>query len=149
MKATRRYVNWFLGTSIGALLASIFYPVARFLSPPEVPESTTNRVEAGPTNDAEFLDKGFKIIRFGNEPVIVIRLGADDFRAFSAICTHLACIVDFQKDWPRIWCYCHNGWYDVQGQVVSGPPPRPLPPFETNLADNGPGQPATVVVSRP
>ena len=45
----RRFLNWFLGTSSGALLASIFYPVLRFISPPEVPEASTNQVEAGAT----------------------------------------------------------------------------------------------------
>lgn len=145
---TRRWVNWFLGTSVGALFAAVFYPVVRFVTPPEIPEPTTNRVEAGPTNDPEVLDTGFKIVRFGNDPVILIRVADGDFRAFSAVCTHLDCIVEFQKDWPRIWCNCHNGWYDLQGRVVSGPPPRPLPPYEVNLAGNGPGRPATIVVSR-
>ena len=81
---SRRFVNWFLGSSAGALVASIFYPVFRFLSPPEVPESTTHQVEAGPTNDPELVEKGFKIVRFGNEPVLLVRVAEDDYRAFAA-----------------------------------------------------------------
>lgn len=145
---SRRAVNWLLGTSVGALGASVLYPVLRFLVPPELPEATTNSVEAGPTNDPELLDPGFKILRFGNDPVILIRVASDDFRAFSAVCTHLECIVEYQQDRQRIWCNCHNGWYDLSGQVVSGPPPRPLPPFDVDLASNGPSRPDTVVVSR-
>ncbi|MGD8329631.1 MAG: ubiquinol-cytochrome c reductase iron-sulfur subunit [Acidobacteriota bacterium] len=80
--------------------------------------------------------------------VIVIRVADGDFRAFSAVCTHLDCIVEFQKQWPRIWCNCHGGWYDLQGRVVSGPPPRPLAPYEVDLVDNGPGKPSTIVVSK-
>lgn len=144
----RRFLNWFLGSSTVALVASILYPVLRFLSPPEAPEASTNQVEAGPTNDPEFLDRGFRIVRFGNEPVIVIRIDDSEFRAFTATCTHLDCIVEYQPDRSRIWCNCHNGEYSLQGQVVSGPPPRPLEAFQVDLVFQGADQPRTVVVTR-
>lgn len=89
----RRLLNWFLGTSAGALVVSVVYPVLRFLSPPEIAEAPTNEVDAGPVNDPELLENGFKIVRFGQEPVILIRVDEGDYRAFSATCTHLACIV--------------------------------------------------------
>jgi hypothetical protein len=73
---------------VGALLLSIGYPVLRYLSPPRVPEATTRQVEAGAVNDPELLQRGFKIVRFGAEPVILIRVAEEDFRAFSATCTH-------------------------------------------------------------
>jgi len=144
----RRFINWFLGTSAGALAASVFYPVARFVSPPHIPESTTQYVEAGPVNDPELLDKGFKILRFGNEPVILLRVDEGDYRAFAATCTHLDCIVEFQSAERRIWCNCHNGEYDLEGRQVAGPPPHPLAPFKVDLAPGGAGKPATIVVSR-
>lgn len=144
----RRLLNWFLGTSLGALFASVVYPILRFVSPPEIPESTTNQVEAGPTNDSELLELGYKIVRFGAEPVILVRLSETEFRAFAGTCTHLDCIVEFQKDKSRLWCNCHNGEYDLQGQQVAGPPPRPLEPFKVDLVYKGPGQPQTIVVSR-
>lgn len=144
----RRLLNWFLGGTTGALLASVLYPVLRFISPPEAPEASTNQVEAGPTNDPEFLGRGFKIVRFGNEPVIVIRLSDNEFRAFAATCTHLDCIVEYQEGRSRIWCNCHNGEYSLRGQVVSGPPPKPLEPFQVDLVFQGSDQPRTVVVTR-
>ena len=147
-KGRRRVLNWFLGTSAGALTASVLYPVVRFVSPPRVPEAGTNQVEAGPTNDPDLLDKGYKIIRFGNEPVILVRVGDDDFRAFAGTCTHLDCIVEFHKKEKRIWCNCHNGEYNLQGQQVAGPPPHPLEPFKVDLIFKATGQPRTIVVSR-
>ncbi len=144
----RRFINWLLGTSAGALLVSVVYPVLRFIVPPDVPEATTNRVEVGPTNDPELLDKGFKIVRFGSQPVILLRVAEDDFRAFSGVCTHLDCIVEYQRDHQRIWCNCHNGAYDLTGRNIAGPPPHPLDRFEVDLAPGGPGQPATIIVSR-
>jgi Rieske Fe-S protein len=144
----RRFLNWFLGTSSGALLASIFYPVLRFISPPEVPEASTNQVEAGATNDPELLENGYKIIRFGVEPVILVRVADSDFRAFAGTCTHLDCIVEFQKDKKRLWCNCHNGEYNLHGQQVAGPPPKPLEPFQVDLVYKGAGEPQSIVVSR-
>lgn len=142
----RKLLNWFLGTSVGVLVASVLYPVARFVSPPRIPEPTTNQVDAGYTNDPEFLEKSFKIIRMGQEPVILIRVDENDFRAFTATCTHLDCIVDFRTDKKLIWCWCHNGIYNLSGKNIGGPPPRPLTPFEVHLMDDKPGGPKKLMV---
>ena len=143
----RGFLGWFLGTSAGALVLSVLYPVLRFLSPPKVPEASTNRVEAGSTRDPELLEKGFKIVRFGAEPVLLLSVSDTEFRALSATCTHLDCIVEYQQSKQRIWCNCHNGEYDLNGRNVGGPPPRPLSRFDVHLVARG-GGPATVVVSR-
>lgn len=144
----RRVVNGFLGGSLTALLAAVVYPVLRYLSPPRIPEATTNQVDAGPVNDPDLLDKGFKIVRFGAEPVILIRVADNDFRAFSAVCTHLDCIVEYHKGEQRIACNCHNGRYDLTGRNVSGPPPRPLARFQVHEVAGSGSRPATLVVSR-
>ena len=144
----RRFINWFLGSTFGALAISVLYPVLRYVRPPRVPEASTNQIEAGPANDPALMDKGFKIVRFGAEPVILVRLSETEFKAFSATCTHLDCIVGFQKDKTRIFCNCHGGQYDMNGRNVGGPPPRPLTPFKVNLASKGAGQPPTVVISK-
>ena len=143
----RRLLNWFVGTSFGALIASILYPALRYITPPRVPEATASEVEAGEANDPELREKGFKIIRFGADPVILVRAADTKFYAFSATCTHLDCIVGFQKEQNRIWCNCHGGAYDLTGRNVAGPPPRPLTPFKVNLVTKGSG-PATIVVSK-
>ena len=144
----RKFLNVFLGSSVGALLLSALYPVLRFINPPSIPEASTSRVEAGPVNDAQFLDKGYKIVRFGAEPVLVVRVADGDFRALSATCTHLDCIVEFQKDKQRIWCNCHNGEYDLNGRNVAGPPPRPLTPYKVDVVPGTPGKPGTVIVTK-
>ncbi|MDH3402691.1 MAG: ubiquinol-cytochrome c reductase iron-sulfur subunit [Acidobacteriota bacterium] len=146
--ARRKLLTWLLNSSFGALAATVLYPVARFVSPPEIPEADTNLVEAGLSNDPELVEKGFKILRFGNDPVILLRTEADEYRAFAGTCTHLDCIVEFHRTENVIWCNCHNGEYDTQGKVVGGPPPRPLQAFKVDLVDKGPGQPSAIVVSR-
>lgn len=142
----RRFINWFLGTSFGALLASVVYPIARYVSPPHIAEASTAQVEAGLTSDPELLEKGFKIVRFGAEPVIVVRAAENDIRAFGATCTHLDCIVGYQKPQNRMWCECHGGAYDLTGRNVAGPPPRPLTPYKVNLVAKGDA--STIVVSK-
>jgi Rieske Fe-S protein len=144
----RRFINWFLGTSVGALLASIVYPVTRFVSPPQLPEATTNQVEAGTTNDPELREKGFKIVRFGADPVILVRASETDFRAFSATCTHLDCIVEYHADRKRIFCNCHAGEYDLQGKNVGGPPPKPLTAYTVKVESPAAGQPGIIVIVR-
>ena len=143
----RRFINWVLGTSFGAMVISVLYPVARFVSPPHIPEPGTAQVEAGGTYDPELREKGFKIVRFGADPVIVVRATDTDYRAFSATCTHLDCIVGYQKDRNRLWCNCHGGAYDLTGRNIAGPPPRPLTAFKVNLAPKSGGV-STIVVSK-
>lgn len=143
----RRLINWFLGTSFGALIVSILYPALRYVTPPRIAEATADQVEAGEADDPELREKGFKIVRFGAEPVILVRAADEKYYAFSATCTHLDCIVGFQKEQDRIWCNCHGGAYDLTGRNVAGPPPRPLTPYKVNLVAKGSG-PATIIVSK-
>jgi Rieske Fe-S protein len=144
----RKVLNWLLGTSLGGLFASIAFPVAKFLSPPDVPEAATNEVDAGRVDDPELIEKGFKIVRFGNDPVILVRVAEGEFKAFSAICTHLDCIVEYRQDRELLWCWCHNGAYDLEGRNIAGPPPRPLTPFSVHVVEGQRGAPKNLVISR-
>jgi Rieske Fe-S protein len=135
-----------LGTSFGALCASIVYPLARFVDPPEVAEAATNQIDAGPVNDPELVERGFKILPFGNDPVILVRVG-EEYRAFGATCTHLDCTVEFRADLDVLWCNCHNGRFDLTGQVAGGPPPKPLRVYDVHLVQEA-GRAATLVIEK-
>ena len=126
----RNFLNWFLGLSFMGWLASILYPVIAYLKPPEIAEATVNSVKAGAVS--EFANNSGHIIKFGRKPVILVRTMEGEFRAFSATCTHLDCIVQYRDSTQQIWCACHNGIYDLKGQNVSGPPPRALEEFQVN-----------------
>ena len=120
----RDFLKYVLGGSLLAWLAAVLYPVFAFLKPPKQAEVEVTSVKAGKVSAME-KDSG-AIVRFGNKPVILVRNGAGEFRAFSATCTHLDCTVQYRKDMGLIWCACHNGRYDLNGRNVAGPPPRPL-----------------------
>ena len=111
-------------------------------------EAATDEVEAGPTNDPELMDKGFKIVRFGADPVILVKVSDNEFRAFAATCTHLDCIVEYRNKEQKLWCNCHNGAYDLNGVVTGGPPPKPLTAYNVHVVQKGSGQPGTVVIAK-
>ena len=46
--------------------------------------------------------------------------------AFSPVCTHLGCLVSWNNNVRQFLCPCHGGKYDISGNVISGPPPKPL-----------------------
>ncbi len=110
-----------LGTVLGGF---VVYPLARYLVPPRIPEATTRRVTAAKKD--ELAPGQSKTFPFGSQPGILIRDADGNYRALSAVCTHLGCTVQYRAGDRVIWCPCHNGVYDLEGRNVSGPPPAPL-----------------------
>jgi Rieske Fe-S protein len=138
----RSVLGWFLGTSVGAFLVSALYPIARFLVPPRVAESAAANVTLD-TKPASLKPNSGQIFKFGARPGILVRTPAGELRAFTAVCTHLNCTVQYREDLQHIWCACHNGHFDpVTGKNIGGPPPRPLEAYTVNLRGG------RVVVSR-
>ncbi len=127
----RKLIQGLLGGGFLASLASFLYPVIRYMNPPAVPEASVNEANVGKV--ADFAVNSGKIVRFGSKPVLVIRRSENEWRAFSAVCTHLNCTVQYEQARHQIWCACHNGFYDLNGKVVSGPPPRPLEEYQVRL----------------
>jgi Rieske Fe-S protein len=120
----RDFLKFVLGGGLVAWLGSVLYPLFAYLKPPQQPEVEVSSVRVGKL--ADIIKDSGQIIRFGNKPVLVIRLPNGDLRAFSAVCTHLDCTVQYRSDMGLIWCACHNGKYDFNGRNIAGPPPRPL-----------------------
>jgi Rieske Fe-S protein len=136
----RRWVNVLLGTGVLASIASFLYPALRYIIPPPVSESTSRSVVAAQVS--ELKNNTAKVFKFGSEPAILIRTSDGQYKAFSAVCTHLSCTVQYRSDTHQIWCPCHNGIYDLNGRNVSGPPPRPLAAYEVHVQGDD------IVVSR-
>ncbi len=125
----RGFVNWLLGTGFGAMAVWMLYPVIRYLIPPTSGEPSVANVTV-PWKLAEIKANSGRIFRFGSLPGILIKTPAGELRAFTAVCTHLNCTVQYREEKQDIWCACHNGVYDLNGKNVSGPPPRPLEPYK-------------------
>jgi Rieske Fe-S protein len=132
-KLTRkRFVDWLLGTSAGGFVAAVFYPVVRYVIPPEVPESAVSSVTLAFTADDVPSTTG-RIFKFGTRPGLLVKTPGGELRAFSARCTHLDCTVQYREDLNHIWCACHNGHFDLNGTNVAGPPPKPLERYDVKV----------------
>lgn len=80
-------------------------------------------------------------------PRLLVRTAAASYVAYDQQCTHLMCPVVPDVPTGRLHCPCHNGWFDLYtGQVLAGPPPRPLPRILVEV--RGDGVYATGVVER-
>ncbi len=67
---------------------------------------------------------------------LLIRTGENTVKALSTTCTHLGCTVYWQQDKNRFYCPCHHGIFNPDGEVVSGPPPRKLDSYTTEIIGN-------------
>ncbi|MBI2495201.1 MAG: Rieske 2Fe-2S domain-containing protein [Candidatus Omnitrophica bacterium] len=137
----RAFLQLLLKSGGLALIGAALYPVARYLYPPRGTEASVSSVVAAKIGD--LATNAAKIFRFGNRPAILVRTPQDELKAFSAVCTHLNCTVQYDPEVSVIWCACHNGKFDLNGQVISGPPPRPLEPYQVNVRGDD------IVVSKP
>jgi cytochrome b6-f complex iron-sulfur subunit len=127
----RDFLGIALGGTAAAFAAAVAYPLGRFLHPPPRPASgptPIGKVEDFPVGSA-------KTIIVEQHPILVIRTASGEFRAFSALCTHLQCIVGYSPERNRIECPCHHGVYSIDGQNVSGPPPRPLDEYAVTISE--------------
>jgi len=78
-----------------------------------------------------------RMLMYGPIPVLLLRTPQpeSELRIFVATCTHLNCTVGYREEQNRIFCACHEGYYDTAGRVVSGPPPQPLRSFFSKRKD--------------
>jgi Rieske Fe-S protein len=127
----RNLLRWLLGSGLTASIISFLYPALKFMSPPAVPEASTSEVTAGRVQDLK--PNTGKIVKFGSRPALLVRINETEWRAFSAVCSHLNCTVQYQESTRQIWCACHNGLYNLNGKVVAGPPPRPLEEYAVRI----------------
>jgi len=118
----------FLGVLADAVLIGLagaaLVALTRFFLPRREEGDVTEAVV--PASAAGIAPNSGLLFAFGKRPALLVRDGAGEFSAFLATCTHLACTVTYDPDSQHIVCPCHQGLFDLEGEVVSGPPPRPL-----------------------
>ncbi len=51
----------------------------------------------------------------------------------SATCSHLGCLVNYNREKGEFICPCHGGRYDLSGRNIAGPPPAPLSRIPTRI----------------
>lgn len=113
--------------AVGSIVLS-----AEYLAPNVVREPPT-RFKAGRPEDyspgSVTLDK--------EQKVFIVRAREGYFFALSAVCTHLGCIANWKSEEGIVACPCHGSKFTRDGNVITGPAPRPLPRFSLSLDDHG------------
>ena len=129
----RTFIQALVGFSVAATLGGVLTPILGYLWPPARRSATKGERVA--VSDERDLPVGQgKIISAGDKPVIVVHTAQGGVKAFSAVCTHLGCIVNWQQSRGFIQCPCHDGRFNpVTGAVISGPPPSPLSPVSVSI----------------
>ncbi len=122
----RRFVYYLLGFSVVATAAGVLTPIAGYVWPPSRAASGAGgRTQVGTTQDFP-VGQG-KVVPVNDKPVIVVNTAQGGLKCFSAICTHLGCVVEWDQRRQVILCPCHDGRFNpANGAVISGPPPSPL-----------------------
>jgi Rieske Fe-S protein len=130
----------------GAIVAISGSALARFAAGPAFDKTEEKWIEI---DDAEIVDEDegvsalvveFEIrdgymVRQERALVYPKKTKKGEIVAMSANCTHLACIVNWVEEEKMFLCPCHNGKYDSNGMVISGPPPKPLRRHKTKFED--------------
>ena len=123
----RSFLDLVLRAGLTVWLAGMLAPAISYLWPARS-RGRMNTVSAGPVKG--FSAGAARMAQAEGKPILVIKTAEDHYVAFSAICTHLGCIVKWNAGSKQIHCPCHAAVFDVNGKVVSGPPPRPLQRYD-------------------
>ena len=128
----RAFLRWLGGLTVVSTAAMILTPIVGFL----VPSSGGRAAGGGKTlvgTTADIPPGAGKVVAVGSQPAIVVNTD-QGVKAYSAICTHLGCVVAWNDLIGVIQCPCHDGHFNpATGAVVSGPPPAPLPPVTVSV----------------
>jgi cytochrome b6-f complex iron-sulfur subunit len=125
----RSFLNIFIGIFGGLFAFLSLYPIIHYIWPRKTTSSGTGELSL-PLDDVPL--NGYKVVNYKEDKVILIRLD-NRVIALSAICPHLGCLVKYRAE-GFIQCPCHDGRFDFSGNVIAGPPPRPLVSYPVRIA---------------
>jgi len=99
------------------------YPLIRYLAPPQLKHArgrlTFTKSDVGDAKEIVYQDT----------PTIIINRPGKGYIALSRVCTHLGCLIEYDRNKKLLVCPCHAGTFDLEGRVISGPPPVSLTTF--------------------
>jgi len=126
----RALLDVFAGAMVVVTAGATAGVAAMFASPPPARREDVGEIEAASLADLKA--RGTVRFRFGREPCILV-YSADRIHALSLVCTHLGCLVEWSSERRLLTCPCHRAAFGLEGNVIEGPPPRPLPTFNVAL----------------
>ncbi len=128
-RITRRgLIDWIIGICGAITAVGLVGPAIAYLLPVTKSGPVKTREEVGDADS--WANWTARKLAVGGKPALVIKTDKE-FLAFTAVCTHLGCLVEFDAVKRIILCPCHAGTFDLKGNVTGGPPPKPLAAYST------------------
>jgi len=143
--ARRRFLKALIVLS-GALVLFPLERLSAFLLETKSSQTSYPRVKIANTSEVAAGKSVLFTYPHKDRPAVLIHLASGEFVAYDAICTHLGCQIHFDeepiKGWEgkkdNLFCACHGGVFDpTNGDVLAGPPPRPMPKVKLEVDANG------------
>jgi menaquinol-cytochrome c reductase iron-sulfur subunit len=141
----RRFLGYMIGGISGIITAAVAVPlVGYFLSPAfqkkKVLLTPIANISEVPEGQPKFVTYEQRIrdgwyISTLSKGAWVVRKNPDEVIVFDPRCTHLNCPYYWDKEQGIFFCPCHDGKFDIDGNVTGGPPPRPLDRLEFTIED--------------
>lgn len=147
MIGRREFVGGVVGL-IGAIMSAVIgLPVIGYIIAPALKQSSGEEwITLGPASALEpgvpapFTFSRLKEVGWRrtmiNRTVYAVTNDGANTKVFSDACTHLSCKVHWDQERNAFICPCHDGVFDKEGNVISGPPPEPLHRFEAKIEND-------------
>lgn len=143
----RKFLGGVIGVVAAAVTALVGLPAIGYIISPGVKRQNSDKwLPLGPVESlTPGVPTGFPFSRTitdgwvqATQTGVAYALTSDgqNVKVFSNVCTHLSCRVNWDEGRNGFFCPCHDGLFSKEGEVVAGPPPRPLDQFETKI-ENG------------
>lgn len=127
----RKFLGFCLGGAAAVFAGAAGWSVFRYLAPRK--DATTAIKVTIP--EQELLPGNAKFFAYAGSPAVLVKTKNGTLVALSAVCTHLGCIVQWGEEVQEFLCPCHAGRFTPEGNVISGPPPRPLAKLPVTVAN--------------
>lgn len=118
---------------LGAAFAGVTAMGVRFVTPNK--RDLTRRIFTVQLDELP-INSSRKITDLRGKDLVLVRTGEREVKALSTVCTHLGCTVYWQKDRHEFYCPCHAARFSEDGDVLAGPPPRPLESYKVEIEGN-------------
>ena len=129
------------GAALGPALAMVAHPLGNTTT-----SGSDGFVPVG--GEGSFGDEPVKVDIFADRVdawnrVVQVKVGSawvlaqgDQLVAYSTVCPHLGCGIDYVADKKKFLCACHNSWFSIEGGVETGPSPRGMDTLETKVDES-------------
>ncbi|HON85393.1 MAG TPA: ubiquinol-cytochrome c reductase iron-sulfur subunit [Syntrophorhabdaceae bacterium] len=124
----RQFLNTLFGGWLIAFLSGGFYALLKFAFP-----TLGKEPDFVVLNAKDFIDiptNSVKPFAWGGKLGFIFKRPDNKTVALKGVCTHMECNIAYKPEDKKFYCPCHKGWFDMDGKVLEGPPPKPLEFFE-------------------